>query len=91
MKEISLPASTSLTLVTTVAGSRPGTDRVFFELHTPAQDVRIRFGDPQTLQACHRALEMLLADVQHLPEDAVTSRVITVHPSACKPRQLALF
>ena len=91
MKEVSLPASTPLTLVTTVAGSRPGTDRIFFEVHAPAQDVRILFGDPQTLEACHRALELLLADVQHLPEDAVTSRAITVHPGACKPRQLALF
>lgn len=91
MKEISLPASTPLTLVTTVAGSWPGPDRVFFELHTPAQDVRIRFGDAQTLDACRRALHLLLADVRHLPEDTVASRVLTVHPNARKPRQLALL
>ena len=91
MKEILLPAYTPLTLVTTVAGAWPGSDRLLLEIHTPTQDIRLRFGDAQTLDACRRALHLLLTDARRLPDDGVASRVLTVHPNARKPRQLALL
>ena len=91
MKEISLPASSPLTLVTTVAGSSSGPERLLLELHTPTQDVCIRFGDAHTLDACRRALHLLLADTRHLLDDAVASRVLTVRGHSRTPRQLTLF
>ena len=91
LKEISLPAFTPLTLVTTAAGTWPRADRLLLEFHMPTQDLRLRFGDTFTLHACRRALNLLLNDARALPDHSVASRVLTVRSTSPAPRQIALL
>ncbi|HVB08734.1 MAG TPA: hypothetical protein VNM16_00010 [Bacillota bacterium] len=89
MKEILLPAELPLSLVTTVVRADPlHDDRLLLDLHTPTQDIRLRFADEFVLLACRRALSTMVNDLRRLDPDAIATHVRSLHADAY---QLSFF